>query len=821
MKISRKWLQDFVYLPESLSSVDLADRLTLHTFEVEAVTPTDALLDKVVVGHVMSVQKHPNADSLQVCIVDVGGRMVEIVCGGSNVAEKMLVAVAQIGAKVQWHGEGEPIELKKTKIRGVESMGMICAAEEIGLGTLFPKKSEKEILDLTHLTTDAPGTPLVEALELADDVIDVDNKSMTHRPDLWGHYGIAREIAAIYHKEFSEYAPPKIIESDTKNLAVTIDVPAEVCERYMGVIIDDVQIMDSPLWIKRRLAYAGISPRNLIVDLTNYVMLDLGQPLHAFDTAMIQKNADDAYDVQVRFAKNSEKLTLLDGREVSLTEDDLVIASTKKPLALAGVMGGQGSAISEKTTSVMLEAATFDALHIRKTSGRFGLRTDASARFEKSLDAKMVSKALQRAVQLILELSPGAKVVSNVADIFQEIPRNNTLTVPYAYIVDRIGVEIERSQAIDTLTRLGFEVRESSEDFTLTIPSWRLTKDISIKEDIVEEIARMYGYDAITPYLPRMSCDPAPIDPLKQCMRDIEQIAAYSCGFSEVHAYSFVSPEWLNKLGIDTSDYIELDNPVQKDKPLVRKSIVPNLLRAMLVNVRERDEVRLFEIGRVYDAQNPGERAHPSKGDLLPRQNTVFGAVALQTNNTTPFYLLRDLVDTIVQRTGIEIVLRTASEVPAPYLHGTRTAYLMVHDQVVGHIGEIHPLYQPLLKTNTRVAVMELSLTDLVPHMKTQAHIYRPISNFPSVVRDMSIVVSRSVTHDMIVHTAQHASGLLHNITLFDVYMGEHMSADTKSLSYHVTYVAPDRTLTSEEVEAEHAAVLKALQATCNAVLRA
>ena len=446
MKISFNWLKDYVKLPDSISPEAVAEQLKLSTVEVESVENLAAQLENVVVGKILKCEMHPGADKLKVCEVDLGlpppgsppqaGGHQQIVCGGSNVTEGMLVAVAKIGAKVKWHGEGELVTLEKATIRGVESSGMICGADEIGLQALFPKKDEKEVLDLSVILSKAkdpftliardssakpqndksikPGTPLSEALKLNDAIFEIDNKSLSNRPDLWGHYGIAREVAVLNNRAVAPYTAAAI-KPGKGVIKVEIE-NAEHCLRYMAVAVDNVTVGPSPAWLQQRLIAVGQRPINLVVDITNFVMLDLGQPLHAFDAKILQGD-DGGFSVGIRGAKAGEKFITLDEKERDLPEGSLLITSAAGPVAIAGIMGGLDSGVQISTTTVVFEAANFNAALIRKTSTALGLRTDASARFEKNLDPSLCELALGNAVKLLLEISPGAKVATKVADV--------------------------------------------------------------------------------------------------------------------------------------------------------------------------------------------------------------------------------------------------------------------------------------------------------------------------------------------------------------------------------------------------------------------
>jgi phenylalanyl-tRNA synthetase beta chain len=467
----------------------------------------------------------------------------------------MLVAVAKLGARVRWHGEGEPIVMEKATIRGVESFGMICAADEIGLAERFPKKDEREIVDLSGMNV-KPGTPLVEALELNDVIFEIDNKSLSHRPDLWGHYGIAREVAVLFNREVSKYPNTKIKPGKGLSIKAAVENKND-CPRYSAVAITGLAPTVSPVWLQNALKAVGVRPINTVVDATNYVMHDLGQPLHAFDAALVDKNhqAQSASwrtkHIVVRRASDGERLVTLDGVERVLDEGMLVVADSERVLALAGVMGGLESGITYSTTTAIIESATFNPGLIRAASGRFSLRSDASMRFEKSLDPNLCAVALERVVALLLELHPGATVASTVVDQYGVVRKPQTLEMPLSLFEQKIGAAIPEKSIEQTLVRLGFNVTIKKKTVVLKVPTWRGGKDIVLPEDVIEEVLRFYGYDHVAAALPVFPMTPPTMQPLNMLKRMVARMLATELGYTEVYTYSFVSGEQIKRLGDD------------------------------------------------------------------------------------------------------------------------------------------------------------------------------------------------------------------------------------------------------------------------------
>jgi len=810
MYISKNWLKQYVFLPDSLDNKEFKEDLTLHTVEVEGYEDKAEMLQNIVIGEVRSVEKHPDADTLKVCKVFDGEEEGDDGCGGSNVVKGMKVAFGKIGAKVHWHGEEELVELKKTKIRGVTSFGMICAASEIGLENLYPQEGEKEILDLSDVKEKA-GTPITKALHIDDVVFDVDNKSMTHRPDLWGHYGMAREVAAMYRKKLEKYEPEKIKEGNDVKIQVVVE-DSFLCPRYMAVQINDIEIAESPTWLKDRLMSVGLRPINNIVDITNYIMYDIGQPMHAFDASFVEGK------ISVRRAGDGEKFKTLDGEEHELTNEMLLIADDKKGIALAGVMGGEDSEIKENTKTIIFESANFDPVSVRKTALSLGIRTDSSARFEKSLDPYMTEVALRRAVELTLELCPNAKVVSNIVDEKNFQLNQGPIEVSLEFLQKKIGMDIEKKIVLDIFERLGFEVKDKKDVFFVTVPTWRATKDISIPEDLVEEVARMFGYDNIKTSLPVFPVVP----PLVNTQRKLEHIArnvlAHECGYTEVYNYSYVSPELLQKCGIDEERYVELENPLQKDRPFLRRHLFVNMMDNVEKNLHRYDEVDIFEIGKTYLLEEPGERTG-NNGDLLPRQDTYLGIAYAKKGNITPFFSVRVCLERFFAELGVLCEIEKNEERVHSYVHGGRTAKVKVEGTTVGRIFEIHPSVGDALGIDTRVAVAEINLV-LLNQFVHQKNTYKPVSQYPEIVRDIAFVVKKEIEHAKIKELLESMDPLLASSELFDVYEGMHVEQGKKSMAYRITYRSDERTLTNDEVESIHKKVVKALEKEVGAEMR-
>ncbi len=820
MLISYKWLKQYVDLPDSLTAEELGNALTLSTVEVEGIHHKARAFDGMVVGVIKKVKKHENANSLKVCEVDVGTEILQIVCGGSNVREGMKVILAKVGSHVTWHGEGALVELKPTTIRGVESFGMICGADEVGLLDMFPKSDEKEIVDFSKIKAKA-GTPLAVALGLDDVVIEIDNKSVNHRPDLWGHYGMAREVAAKYRKKWAPYTVAEIKEGSQKKIKVSIENSSDSM-KYIAVALDGIIVGPSPEKLQQRLRAIGIKPINNIVDITNFVMFDLGQPMHAFDGSKL-KNKNSKFEINVRRARAGETIITLDGKERQLEEGMLVIADMEKPIAIAGVMGGASSEITDTTTSIILESAHFNAALVRKTSTRLGLRTDASSRFEKSLDPNNCVYALKRAVELVLELCPTAHVVSGVAEKGKVEVFKGPILVTKEFINKKIGMDLPTKECVRILESLGFGVvltgKKNEETLKVTVPSWRGTKDISIPEDIIEEIARMYGYGNIDTTLPLFTITPPERNEVRIIERKVRQTLSTMLGFTETLNYSFVSPKLLNVLNLDPSLHIELDNPIASDRPYLRRSLLPNILELVERNSHTHDEIKVYEIGKTYLKDEPGARVSESGDELLPRQDSILGLAYSSKDDTKPSIMIGDSIDELGKNVGVQISIEPSISSNG-YIHPSRQATLVVKGEKIGDFFEIHPKSAKDFGLAQRVAYAEINLTKLSEFTTTPVSHYRPLSSFPTVIRDVAFVVQCSILHRDI-HTALRAADpLVTSITLFDVFEGKNVGHGKKSMAYRITYQSREKTLDTAEIDAAHKAVEKILKEKFKAEIR-
>ncbi|MDF1729593.1 MAG: phenylalanine--tRNA ligase subunit beta, partial [Sulfitobacter sp.] len=601
MNISYRWLSRHVDL-EGISPEELADNLTLSTAEVEGVEPFAPHMNDVVVGHVLERVPHPDADKLGVCQVDVGGdEILNIVCGAPNVAAGQNVAVAKVGTRLP----GD-FKIKKSKIRGVPSFGMICSESELELGDSHD--------GIWVLPQDCkPGTPVAEAVGMQDWIIEIDNKSLTHRPDLWGHRGLAGEVAAIFERELKplDLSLPEL--GDGKAFPVRVDDAA--CSRYLGLAIDGVKQEESPEWLRFLLLAVGQRPLDLLVDLSNFVMLDLGQPNHTFD-----RNGLSAEGIIVRSANEGETMTTLDEVERKLTPADLLITDGNRPVALAGIMGGQETKVEGETSQLLLEVATFAPAVIRRTSSRLGLRSDASARFEKNLDPLLPVAAAAHFARLLLELQPGVTFPLQLSDAGDWSDPSCTIEVRGERIRSRLGVDLDDAGIASILERLYLNPSIRDGVITVQVPACRATKDLGLEEDIVEEVGRIYRYGNVPTRALVGAIEPVAHDPRRALVRRLQDRLAGGARFHESMGYSFVPDSLLQGLGILDEPRVSVINPVAEGVSKMRRSLTPSLLDAAIKNRQRTGEVALFEVGKGYLPES-------SDANTEPREVHMLGAV--------------------------------------------------------------------------------------------------------------------------------------------------------------------------------------------------
>lgn len=811
MKVSLNWIRDYVQLPADADLKKLAYDLTMSTVEVEDATDLGASFHDMVVGVINTIEQHPNADKLKVCKTDIGGRVEDIVCGGSNLREGMKVAVALPGAMCKWHGEGDLVEIKKSKLRGVDSYGMICGAVEIGLADLFPTKEEAHILDLSDF--DAPaGTPLADALDLNDIILEIDNKSMTNRPDLWGHYGIAREIAALYDLPMTQFPHFDRNVENTSGFHVTVE-DAERCPRYLSAQIEGLNVKPAPYQMQNRIWKVGMRPINALVDITNYVMLATGQPTHAFDSDHI------AGHVIVRRAGEGEKLLLLNGKELALSSDDLVIADDAGVVGLAGVMGGAKDSILPTTSKVILEIANFQAAGIRRTALRYDNRTEASARYEKAIDPERCDQALDLSMQLFSDLYPEMKVTGLV----NEYPRHlkqAEIDVPLSWLERRLGKRLSPDEIKHKMELLGYGITFNGDNMHVVVPTWRSTGDVSIQADIMEEVARMYGYENFEAEPITTTFDGAINQLDKDLERRIKEYLAIRCGMQEIFTYPWMEESYVNAVLQSTEGILSLSTPPSPAERFVRSSLLPNLCKAVVKNERYFDEFSIFETAQVFRDENYTSPYDPR--EKLPSQRkNVAGAFATTDKDITAlFRKAKGVVEMMARYVHMEALTFKQAEKP---VWADNVVWLNIYrgDEKVGDLALLAKKVSMACGIkNMNVMLFQLDQDSLVP-LKSRTNTFTHLAEYPMTDYDISLLVDGSVQWKDVAQTVRGIkSELLHGAAFVDEYRGKQVPAGKKSLTLRLAIGSKDKTLTSAEIEEVASGVLNKIAKRFGAELR-
>ena len=783
MKVPLSWLKEYVDL--TVSAEELARRLTMSGTEVSEVV-TIGGWKSCYVGLVTGVERHPNADRLTLCTVDLGNETMKVVCGAPNVAQGQKIAFAKVGAELFNTHSGKVEALKAARIRGVVSEGMICSELELGLGDDHD--------GIVVLPEDAPvSTPLSDYL--GDQVLDLD--VTPNRPDCLSILGVAREAAALTGATVRDPDGSYAEEGDVIDSRVSVEVQdPDLCPRYTASLVSGIVVGPSPRWLQDRLARAGLRPINNVVDVTNYVMLEYNQPLHAFDFGTLKGGA-----VIVRRARAGETLTTLDGVERRLSPSMLVIADAEDPVGLAGIIGGGHTEMTEGTTTVLLESANFDPVNNRRTGQSLKLTTEASIRFEKRLRPELAPLALRRATRLIKEVAGGA-AAKGIVDVF---PGRDTFSPPVVTLTaDRLrkvlGVGLPPGRVEEALLSLGFALwREPSNDgewkaLRATVPYWR--SDIELEDDLVEEVARLVGYDEIPTKALSTSIPLSQPQPLRELRERIKDHLA-GCGLQEVINYPLTNLEELAKAKALDGGVVKVANPMSSQQECLRPTIVASVLSTLASNrLHFQGPVSVFEAGRVF---------LPRQGDLPEEREMVVGALSgprfephwMSDGNALDFYDAKGVVERLLEDLGISASYETAQD---PVLHPARSAAIAAGDTVLGKLGELHPAVADSFGLgDAPVALFELDVERILRALPQKGRRYETLGRFPSAIRDVSVLVDSAVPSDRVqAAIARHA--LVTRVVLFDVYAGGNIAPDKRSLAYHIHFQAPDRTLTSDEV---------------------
>ncbi len=838
MRVSFKWLRELVDLPPEVTPKDVATKLTFAGLEVEAVHDQAAELAGVVVARITSKEKHPDADKLSVCVVDAGGELVPVVCGAQNHNAGDLAVLAKVGAKLP-----NGVEIKATKIRGATSEGMLCSFQELGLEG---DSSGIIILDPTLYGDVAPGAKAASALGRDDVILEI--AVTPNRPDALSHVGVAREVTALLGARSKVQRPACAERAGPVDDVVQVEIKdLEGCPRYACRVVEDVKVGPSPDWLVQRLAACGVRSINNVVDVTNLVMMERGIPLHAFDLDRLAKARERA-SVIVRRAEAGEKIRTLDDKVRDLEEGDLVIADPNGPIAVAGVMGGADSEVRESSTRVLLEAACFAPVRVRRTARRLGIHSEASHRFERGTDPNGVRLSLDRAASLLAELAGGV-VCRGVVDVYPRKIEEAVVPLRPKRTADFLGLSpkiVSETACSKILLSIGLEVAgREGEAVRFRVPTFR--PDLTREVDLIEEIARLLGYDQVPATLPARTGESRGLyDERRVSVEAKARAALEAAGFTEAINLAFASPALQAPFDGDAPERrITIKNPLGEDMSLLRRSLLPGLLSNAALNARRgHSSVRLYEAATIFDGRNlAGERpsldgAGPRGGDAWACERPMLAAVALgeigarafdRRPTEVDFYDMKGVCESILERVGVDVdlvsgqVSFTPADKGAAYLHPRARAEVKVSDEVVGVIGEIHP--DVLVHFDMKGPVMAFELcTDRLAQVAPPRAVSEPPPRFPAVRRDFALVLDEQVAAGELCRMlAQHESvrGLVEDVEIFDIYRGEHVPDGKKSVALSLTLRAPDRTLTDDEVAGMADALVGAAKARYGAAIRA
>ncbi|MBD5556189.1 MAG: phenylalanine--tRNA ligase subunit beta [Roseburia sp.] len=798
MNTSLKWIKDLVPGLDCTPQ-EYMDAMTLSGSKVEGYECMDADLEKIVIGQVKKIEKHPDADKLVICQVDIGAETLQIVTGAPNVTEGCKVPVVLDGGRVAGGHDGSRtaggIKIKNGKLRGVESYGMMCSIEELGSNRdMFPLAPED---GLYILPEDAPvGENAVAYLGLDDTVVEYEITS--NRVDCFSVLGIAREAAATFRREF---VPPVVTETgndEDVNDYIKVSIKdTKLCSRYTARVVKNIKIEPSPEWMQRRLRAQGIRPINNIVDITNYVMEEFGQPMHAYDLDTIEGR-----EIIVRRAEKNEKFVTLDGQERILDDTVLMICDGAKPVGIAGIMGGENSMITDQVTTMLFEAACFDGTNIRLSGKKIGMRTDASSKFEKGLDPNNALEAMNRACQLIEELKAG-EVVGGVVDVYPEVKEGREIPFEPEKYNRLLGTQISPETMLSYFEKLGLGYDADKNE--VLIPSWR--QDLECDADLAEEVARFFGYDKIPTTLPSGEATTGKLSfklRVEETARDIAEF----CGFSQGMAYSFESPKVFDKLLIPEDsplrNTVVISNPLGEDFSIMRTVSLNGMLTSLATNYNRRNKnVRLYELGNIYlPKQVPVTE--------LPEERMQF---TLGMYGEGDFYHMKGVVEEFLYKVGMLKKPEYAPDAGKPFLHPGRQADIMYDGKTIGYLGEIHPTVAANYSIKERVYVAVLDMPEIVARASYD-HKYEGIAKFPAATRDISMIVPKSVLAGDIEKIFDAKGGaFLENYELFDIYEGAQIAPGHKSMAYSLTFRAKDRNLEDADIAGAMNRIVKALEA--------
>lgn len=768
MLVSMNWIRDFVDL-DGFDIDALIHRFTLSTAEVEEVYHYGENTSNVVIAQIVSIENHPNSKKLHLLKVDAGEKIYDCVCGAPNVRVGMKVAFAKEGGSVNGFA------ISKATIAGYDSFGMCCSEAELGISS--------DNSGIMEITDDYPlGTDIKTVYDLEDVVFEVDNKSLTNRPDLWGHYGIAREFSALTGN------PLKSVErvdcSVYKDLpSVDIDIQdTENCYRYSGIKVDNVTKHTSPVNMRIRLFYCGSRAINLLADLTNYIMMEVGQPMHAFDRRKVD-------GVEIKRFDTPFKFKTLDGNERNIDENTLMICSKGTPVAVAGIMGGLESEIEDDTTSLLLESANFNGVCIRKSSQRLGLRTDASMRYEKIIDPEITVTAIERFLKLLFEIDPDVQIVSSLSDSYVHKYDKVELTFDKKYVDRYTGIQISDEQIVKTLTSLGFDVKQSNSTFDVVVPSWRATKDVTIKADIIEEITRIYGYDNF-----QITTTLSPLRPVRKTVNKSDEYYAKDLLVSkfnmhEVHSYIWADSKKFSDINIEVEDNVKLLNSINPDHVVLRNCMVPTLLTIINENKSYGTEYGIFEIARVVDGL---------KEDGMCRERKKMGVVLFsrEASEKAMFFRMRDMIELLIKNLRHKSVKFSRVEAFHAWQHPANTAEVLIDDVKLGFISTLHPITAMKIDKKAAIVCAEIDMDSLAKIEKDELDYAEP-SKFPGIDIDLTILTNPDVIYSNVEKVIKENGGqYLNSVKVTDIYDGV-----ISSITLRLSFSSSEKTLAMNEIQ--------------------
>ena len=798
MNTPLSWIR--AYVPELIcEDREYRDAMTLSGTKVEGFERLDKNLEKIVVGHIEKIERHPDADKLIICQVNIGTETIQIVTGAPNLKEGDYVPTVLDGGKVAGGHDGGPlpengVKIKAGKLRGVESNGMMCAIEELGSSReMYPEAPENGVYVFQKPVT--PGEDAIEALGLHDTVVEYEVTS--NRVDCYSVLGIAREAAATFRKPF---VPPVVAVNGNEedvNDYISVEIKdTDLCTRFCARVCKNIKIAPSPEWMQRRLAACGIRPINNLVDITNYVMMEYGQPMHAYDLKNVAGNK-----IIVRRAKDGDEFQTLDGQVRKLDSEMLMICDAEKEIGLAGIMGGENSKITDDVQTVLFEAATFNGANVRKSSKRVGLRTDASSIFEKGLDPRNAEAAINRACQLIEELGCG-EVVGGIVDVKEPFKALKQISFEPDKINKFLGTDISKEEMLEIFDRLELAYDENTG--MITAPSFR--QDIECFADIAEEVARFYGYDKIPTTLPSGEATTGKLSFKLRIEEKARDIAEY-CGFSQGMCYSFESPKVFDKLLIPADSELRkavtISNPLGEDFSIMRTISLNGMLTSLAANFNRRNKnVRLYELGNIYIPKSIPVVDYPDE-----RMQFTLGMYG-----EGDFFTMKGVVEAFLESIGMTEKMICDPNAEKPFLHPGRQALVKYKDSVIGYLGEIHPEVTDNYDIDTKVYVAVLDMPEILPFASFDRK-YQGIAKYPAVSRDISMVVPKSIlAGDIEKVIAQRGGKILEDYQLFDIYEGTQIKAGYKSMAYSITFRAKDRTLEESDISGAMKKILNGLE---------